>query len=663
MKKNKKSLLILLILTFIFLIPKIYADDDTYSVKITADNTNTEINDEIIVTIDLKTSTDTACTLGIKYDTSKLSIERATGVESYDKTSISVKNSSNSSSKLYFRALTGGNSEISVDSVTCNDTNLKGSKATVNINTKSPDLSGINISNGTLSPEFSSNITDYTAILTAQTTTISATATNQDSKITGNGDYSLNIGETKEVKIVVTTQGGTQKTYKIKLTRPADANKSNNNNLEYISFNGKKIDFNKENVIYTLTVKNTIENADIKYKVEDEKATATLSGPEKLNVGENTYKITVTAEDGSTKEYTLIITRQKEKNTVDYNEEAILNEIENGKEENIYVTVKQTEKIKTIDKSIIKKLKQTGKNIIYEITNNDNELLYSIILKGKNIKSTSKMLNFNMTFKSNYKTLIDKLTNNKDIIYLNFDNNTELPGKISVKVFVSNKFKNGKKLYLYYYNDKTNKLEKEAKNLTVKNGYIEFELEHTSEYILSDTDFDSKVTPTKDNKVYIGIISAIAGLLSMIIFMIVYIIIRKKKKNKDSDEPKKEKKKKRKSKNTEETPLEETNLMEDNVELEKTIQIDMPNSDIQEQILSNEQPKTPEISAVETEKQEDNNIVITNTLEKDNDKNSNNEQNVNNETVEKKEETPNLNETHEEIEILDLDDTNQKNNM
>ena len=453
MKKNKKNLLMFIFISFIFLAIKVSADEATYSIKLSTSNANLEIEDETILSVDLTTNLDSNCTIDLNYDASKISFESATGTSQYSKSSISMNatNSQTKTAKLKFKALAGGGVDIKVGPVKCGETAMQGTPASIKINTKGPDLSAINITNATLSPAFDPNITEYTASLTSETTTINGVLANSDMKLTGNGDYSLNIDETKDVNLVVTTKNGHQKTYKIKLTRPKDLNKSNNNYLEYISFNGEKIDFNKDNLIYEMSVKYDVENADIKFKTEDEKATAELTGPEKLEVGDNVYRISVTAENGDLKEYTLTITRQKEKNTIEYNEEKILEEIENGEEEEIYVNVPEKEKIKTVDKSILQKLKEYEKTITYEVTNDDNELLYSITIDGKKIKDADKVLNFNMEFKSDFKSFIDALTNKKDVIYLNFESNSKLPGNITVKVFVGDKFKNGKTLYLYYY--------------------------------------------------------------------------------------------------------------------------------------------------------------------------------------------------------------------
>jgi hypothetical protein len=61
----------------------------------------------------------------------------------------------------------------------------------------------------------------------------------------------------------------------------------------------------------------------------------------------------------------------------------------------------------------------------------------------------------------------------------------KLPSEATIKIKVDDKFKDDEKLYLYYYNDETKKLEYIDKGLTVKNGYVEFKINHCSDYLLT----------------------------------------------------------------------------------------------------------------------------------------------------------------------------------
>lgn len=64
---------------------------------------------------------------------------------------------------------------------------------------------------------------------------------------------------------------------------------------------------------YNINVPNNVETVNVYATPQDSKARVAGLGNQKLNVGKNTIKITVTAESGAKKEYTLNITRQEEK--------------------------------------------------------------------------------------------------------------------------------------------------------------------------------------------------------------------------------------------------------------------------------------------------------------------------------------------------------------
>mgnify|MGYP002535772424 FL=1 len=64
---------------------------------------------------------------------------------------------------------------------------------------------------------------------------------------------------------------------------------------------------------YNINVPNDVETVNVYAIPQDKRARVTGLGNQKLNLGKNTIKITVTAESGAKKEYTLNITRQEEK--------------------------------------------------------------------------------------------------------------------------------------------------------------------------------------------------------------------------------------------------------------------------------------------------------------------------------------------------------------
>lgn len=89
--------------------------------------------------------------------------------------------------------------------------------------------------------------------------------------------------------------------------------KSDNNNLKSISINNIELkDFNKDILVYSLTVENEVEKLNVKAVKEDNFANVSYNIPNYLEVGENEISIKVTAEDDTTKIYKIIVTRKKE---------------------------------------------------------------------------------------------------------------------------------------------------------------------------------------------------------------------------------------------------------------------------------------------------------------------------------------------------------------
>lgn len=104
-----------------------------------------------------------------------------------------------------------------------------------------------------------------------------------------------------------------------KTTTNKEVNKSSNNNLKSIKLNSGNIEFLPYVTEYEVNVEYSVDSINITYELEDTKASAKLEGSEKLNVGENIYKIKVTAENGSEKTYIIKVTRKEEGETLSNN--------------------------------------------------------------------------------------------------------------------------------------------------------------------------------------------------------------------------------------------------------------------------------------------------------------------------------------------------------
>ena len=178
-------------------------------------------------------------------------------------------------------------------------------------------LDSLSIGNGeyTLSPAFSKNTTSYKVTVPSNITNVKINATKTSSKssfASGLGPRTVNLdyGENK-YQIKVVAENTTTMSYTITITRTDS--RSKNTYLKNLSLSTGTINFDKSTTKYTLTVPNEVAKIKVTAEAEDEKSKVSI-GKEKeyaLKEGKNTITITVTAENGDTKKYTLEVTREK----------------------------------------------------------------------------------------------------------------------------------------------------------------------------------------------------------------------------------------------------------------------------------------------------------------------------------------------------------------
>lgn len=140
---------------------------------------------------------------------------------------------------------------------------------------------------------------------------------------------------------------------------------------------------------------------------------------------------------------------------------------------------------KTIDSSTFTSIKNNGNKVTFENKESD-KVTYAWIFDGSKMESGDFNIDLSLNIgTSTNKSTIDKLVSNKDTsLVLEFAHHGDLPDGTTVKVYVGDKYANGTKLTLYYFNETTKKLEEVAKDIEVVDGYITFGLDHCSEYVL-----------------------------------------------------------------------------------------------------------------------------------------------------------------------------------
>lgn len=148
-----------------------------------------------------------------------------------------------------FKADTSGTASVSasvvsaVDNDTAEEVSLGGASTSITVANQTPDtpddpvepdgpplsadnsLSSLRLSSGTLSPSFQYSVTNYTATVGYNVTSVVVSATTSNEKatiesVTGNGTVSLSVGE-NVIEIVVKAENGVKATYKITVTRLA----------------------------------------------------------------------------------------------------------------------------------------------------------------------------------------------------------------------------------------------------------------------------------------------------------------------------------------------------------------------------------------------------------------------------------------------------------
>ena len=139
----------------------------------------------------------------------------------------------------------------------------------------------------------------------------------------------------------------------------------------------------------------------------------------------------------------------------------------------------------TATADIFQALKETGKNLTFNIKGENDRTKYSWTFEGNDIKNPDMDLDLSINFETEKQQEIQNITNQSNMFYISFVHHGELPGRAKIKVDVSDKFKDGDYIYLYYYNEEKGTIERKGQGYRVKDGYAEFEIDHCSVYFFT----------------------------------------------------------------------------------------------------------------------------------------------------------------------------------
>ena len=189
--------------------------------------------------------------------------------------------------------------------------------------------------------------------------------------------------------------------------------KDSNAFLKNLTIKGYNINFYKEQLTYEIVIDKSVNKVDVEYETESDKAAANVRNNDPINII-NPIIITVTAEDGSVKDYTINLTYKALSNNINVKNLTIENydiDFDNNKQ-NYDVVVNQD------TKSLNFNIELEEKNATYEINDNNDLVNGSIVtVKVTAEDLTEKTFYFNIIKET---TTVPKKKNNFFTILLIF---------------------------------------------------------------------------------------------------------------------------------------------------------------------------------------------------------------------------------------------------
>ena len=298
-----------------------------------------------------------------------------------------------------------------------------------------------------------------------------------------------------------------------------DDKKSDNNKLKEISVDGQKLVKVDDNN-YTLEVGSDVTSINIKATADDTKAKISGDGKHTLKDGINNLEVIVTSESGKENKITIKVTKNG-----DYYIEDLEKALETN---NPTITLKDDTTISTVD---LERIKKSGKKVTFNYYK-DKELIYSYIIDGSKVKSSSSIPT-GIEFNSSNKKDILRLANYADGLTASLSKTMDLSNGVKIKLYVGNKYKNGNVVNVYSYVNGSEELKLVSSKLKVVDGYITFDGDNASDYFVTTSDIDDNMEATAEPKksLLLPIIGGIIGLIAIII--VIIIVLKKKKSDKD----------------------------------------------------------------------------------------------------------------------------------
>ena len=180
------------------------------------------------------------------------------------------------------------------------------------------------------------------------------------------------------------------------------------------------------------------------------------------------------------------------------------------------IDIKINEK-SVLTKDYLEKIKESKKTVNFNYYDNNDTLLYSIIIDGKKVTKTFDF-DLSLSYDSEYKDKIYNLDSNNYDEYIHF-NYINVPVDSKLKLYVEDDFNDVDALNIYYYDDVKNEINELLSDVEIKDGYVSFELNKYTDYLLS------KQVYTDEEEQEIDIPYEMTPLITTVITVIIIIAI------------------------------------------------------------------------------------------------------------------------------------------
>ena len=267
-------------------------------------------------------------------------------------------------------------------------------------------------------------------------TSSAATPIQQGTEVTVTGTSTQNVngyvwyrvsynGQTKYVAsgLLTATKPAEQEKDDDKKDDEKNTEKSTNKALKDLVIENYKLtpEFDPDTTKYTLTVGGDVDKLEISPILADEKSKFEITGNENFNIGNNIVRITVTAEDGTARIYSITVTKNKDEEEKEKDETLKLKklEIKNAKlepsfsaDKTVYsITVNDPSSIKTSDVIAEAENEDAKVSIAESETDIDGEKVITIMVE--NADGTESTV-YQITVKKAASNPIEIITKNKN---------------------------------------------------------------------------------------------------------------------------------------------------------------------------------------------------------------------------------------------------------